>query len=137
MKKIFSIFLKLILFDFLVKALFLSLMGGRDLSGGELSSTIGYFFFIEIFFFGIPYFLMVWLFLVIRKSIIRYNLNQSVICLLSIAYVTGIATFIFLTLFLNEWPDFQVLAFFGNSVLIGIALFWITRKDSTSSQSNS
>ncbi|OEK03572.1 hypothetical protein BFP97_19530 [Roseivirga sp. 4D4] len=129
MKDLYSIFLKLMVIDLVLKGVFLITQSINNSIDQPLGSTLGYFLFIELFFFAVPYFFVLWvyLFLIERYRGSRWIIVSWVRALLTVCYTTIIASLVYYIWFYGEWPTFQTVTFFGNSILIGIALFWLTR----------
>lgn len=129
MRGFFWIYTRLILLDIVFKILFLL---GRSfwVSSYDLFfSVITYFAFIEVFFYCIPFLLLVFLYLnLIDKIFSRFGYRDIVLLVVSFAYSIVIFLSIFLVLFKNSWPVFQVGMFFGNALVVGGGLFWLIRK---------
>lgn len=130
MNKIFPYFVKLILFDVLIKCTILLTQGNSIAINSELGSTLGYFFFIEVIFFGLPYFLVLLIYIFILKNFLQAfkQLGEILRCIFSVLFTLSIASLVYFIQFYNEWPNFQTIAFFINSALVGLALYWITRE---------
>jgi|GEM_PF-5699793 len=115
--------------DIVLKGVFLFTQGINHSMDQSLGSTLGYFLFIELFFFAVPYFFVLWIYLFLIE---RYRDSRWIIvnwgrALLTVCYTSIITSLVYYIWFYGEWPVFQTVTFFGNSILIGIALFCLTR----------
>ena len=118
----FSIrFTKIILFDVLIKLLFLIVPNFPSIkTDTNLFSAFAYLFLIEFVFFVLPYYLIAKIYMSIIKRV-KNVFNKNIwILVFSVLFLFTPYLLVFLLFFRNEWPTSQVAFFLINGVLMGV-----------------